>query len=252
MSDKETFLFSKWPVEVHRRPFRRYMSVYVYPHKPLKVVVAKNTSQKDIVDFLMLKKDWIEKIFSKFAAIQEKFPRKQIKAFETFPFKGNELKLKIVITLNKKHFVSVTEENLLLHIPRNEWSADAVVSEHPAAIKEIRQFYKREAISLLSERVLYWSEQMGLKPSQVKFKEQRTRWGSCSSKKIVNLNWRLIVFSPEIIDYVIVHELAHLAHMNHSNRFWSLVERYVANYKDLVKTLRESQYLVDFLAQNKN
>ncbi|MNT35145.1 WLM domain protein [compost metagenome] len=65
----------------------------------------------------------------------------------------------------------------------------------------------------------------------------------------MNLNWRLIVFAPEIVDYVIVHELAHLQHMNHSDRFWGLVARYVENFEELVKTLKESQYRVEFLSE---
>lgn len=197
----------------------------------------------------MAKKDWIEKNFAKFSELAEKFPDKKIKAYETFPFMGKDRNLKVVITLHKKPFVSVTEENLLLHIPRNDWSANSLISEHPTALKEIRHFYKRESVQFLSDRLKFWSQQMGLQPSQVKFREQRTRWGSCSSKKIINLNWRLIVFAQEIIDYVIVHELAHLQHMDHSQRFWSLVEAHIPEYKSIMKTLKESQYLVEFLSE---
>ncbi|WP_041583789.1 YgjP family zinc-dependent metalloprotease [Bdellovibrio bacteriovorus] len=234
---------------MHRRNFRRSVSIYLYPNKPIKVVAAKSTPQKVIVDFLMTKKDWIEKNFEKFQEIAEKFPDKKIKAYENFPFKGKERKLKVVITLHKKTFVSVTDEHLLLHIPRNDWSASSLIEEHPTALKEIRHFYKREAVDFLSERVKFWAGEMNLHPSQVKFREQKTRWGSCSSRKVINLNWRLIVFTQEIIDYVIVHELAHLQHMNHSSHFWGLVEKYVENYKDIVKTMKESQYLVEFLSE---
>ncbi|MNY56359.1 WLM domain protein [compost metagenome] len=90
---------------------------------------------------------------------------------------------------------------------------------------------------------------MNLHPSQVKFREQRTRWGSCSSRKVINLNWRLIVFDAAIIDYVIVHELAHIQHMDHSGRFWGLVEKYVENYQELMRSLKESQPLVEFLSE---
>lgn len=250
MSGKESFLFVKWPVEVHRRNFRRSVSIYLYPNKPIKVVAAKSTSQRVIVDFLVAKKDWIEKNFERFQEITEKFPQKRIKAAESFPFKGVDRKLKVVITLHKSTFVSVTDDYLLLHIPRNDWSASTSLEEHPTALREIRHFYKREAVQLLSQRVRYWSEQMNLHPSQIKFREQKTRWGSCSSRKIINLNWRLIVFAEEVIDYVIVHELSHLQYMNHSDLFWRLVEKYVANYKDIMKSLKESQYLVEFLSEN--
>ena len=68
----------------------------------------------------MAKKDWIEKNFAKFSEMAEKFPEKKIKACEAFPFLGKHRNLKVVITLHKKPFVSVTDEDLLLHIPRNE------------------------------------------------------------------------------------------------------------------------------------
>jgi Predicted metal-dependent hydrolase len=249
MTSKESFLFAKWPVEVHRRPFRRSLSVYLYPTKPIKVVANHSVTQKMIVDFLMAKHSWIEKTFTKFAAIEEKFPEKKIRMSEDFPFLGKDRKLKVVITLNKKPFVSMTDENLLLHIPRNEWSANATVDEHAGALKELREFYKREAVKHISERVKHWAHEMQLFPSQVKFREQKTRWGSCSSRKVVNLNWRLIVFAPEIVDYVIVHELAHLQHMNHSSNFWGLVAKYIENMEVHVKTLKESQHRVEFLSE---
>lgn len=246
----DKFLFAKWEVEVHRRASRRSISVYLYPNKPIKVMANNSTTQKVIVDFLMVKKDWIEKNFARFEEIKQKFPDKKLRAHETFPYLGKDRLFKVVITLNKKTFVSVTEDHLMLHIPRNEWSADTPLQEHPTALKEIRYFYKREAVKILSERVMYWAEQMNLRPSQLKFREQRTRWGSCSSRKVINLNWRLIVFPVEIIDYVVVHELAHLEHMNHSERFWSLVEKHIRNYAELVRALKKAQTQTEFLSEN--
>ena len=224
------------------------MTIQLHPRRPIRVLANVNTPKKVIDDFLMSKKDWIEKNLQKFRESATQFPLKRNKAAEDFPFLGKDRKFKVVITLNKRSFVSVTDDNLLLHIPRNDWSADTPSQEHPNAQKEIRDFYKREGVKLLSERIQHWSQQMNLHPKQVRFREQRTRWGSCSSRKMINLNWRLIVFSLELIDYVIVHELAHLEHMNHSEKFWSLVEKYLPNSSELKHRLKESQRLTDFLA----
>lgn len=245
----ESFDFANWSVELHRKPFRRSLSIYLYPNKPIKVVANKVTSQKTILDFLAAKREWIEKNFIKFDAIAELYPKKSIQAGEKFPYLGQDRELKVVITLNKKAFVSVSEENLFLHIPSTAWAADSNLEHHPKAIAEFRQFYKREAIKLLSSRIQHWAQVMNLHPSQVKFREQKTRWGSCSSRKIINLNWRLIVFDQEIIDYVIVHELAHLKHMDHSAKFWGVVEQFVPDYPRIVKTLKSSQHLTDFLSE---
>lgn len=94
-------------------------------------------------------------------------------------------------------------------------------------------------------RVLVWAGQMGLRPSKLRLSGAKTRWGSASSKGVVSLHWRLMHFRPEVIDYVIVHELAHLRHMDHSPRFWALVEAYVPDYKRLrveLKTASPSEW----------
>jgi len=245
--EKEVFPFSNWTVEVHRRAFRRSVSIYLYPQRPIKVVAGKLTSQKVIYEFLLAKKEWIEKNFTKFEELSAKFPERKIKSYQKFPFFGRELSLKMVITVLKTPFVAIQEQELRLHIPRNDWSADVLTDEHPHLLAVIRDFYKREAIKKLTERTEHWAQQMNLFPSSLKFREQKTRWGSCSSRGAINLNWRLMVFRQEIIDYVIVHELAHLKHMNHSAKFWELVANYIQDYEVLMKELRDSQHLCEFL-----
>lgn len=248
MEVQESFIFGHWQVLVHRKNFRRSISIQLYPNKPIKVIAAKSTPKYVIEDFLKVKYDWIVKSYQKFEEIKQQYPDKKIQAQEIFPFRGVDRQLKVVITLNKKSFVSIDDDRILLHIPRNEWSADSLAQEYPQAVSELRHYYKREAIKHISERVRFWAEQMQLFPQQVRFKEQRTRWGSCSSKGIVNLNWRLIVFSDAVIDYVIIHELAHLKHMNHSQKFWDLVGVHEPNYKNLAKHLKDHQRSVEFLA----
>ena len=247
--ETESFSFSNWTVEVHRRAFRRSVSIYLYPQRPIKVVAGKLTTQKVIYEFLLSKKDWIEKHFNRFEELTEKFPERKIRSYQKFPFMGRELSLKMAITVLKKPFVAIQDEELRLHIPRNEWSADVLTDEHPGLLAVIREFYKREAIKVLTERTRHWATQMNLHPKILKFREQKTRWGSCSSNGAINFNWRLIVFKPEIVDYVIIHELAHLQHMNHSQSFWSLVEAHCGDYQILMKELRDSQYLCEFLTQ---
>ena len=243
----QSFPFADWTVELHRRAFRRSVSIYLYPKKPIKVVAGILTSEKVIHDFLHSKKDWIKKNLTKFAALADKFPDKKIKSYEVFPYLGIDRQLKMTITVLKKPFVAIHENELRLHIPRNEWSAEVLTDEHPKLIHEIREFYKREAIKKITERTEFWAAQMNAFPTQLKFREQRTRWGSCNSRGVINFNWRLIVFTPEIIDYVIVHELAHLKHMNHSVHFWNFVEKFLPDYVTAMKNLKSSQHHCEFL-----
>ena len=90
---------------------------------------------------------------------------------------------------------------------------------------------RRRARELLPQRVAYFAGRMGVSPVQVKVTGAKARWGSCSSKGSLNFSWRLMLADEGAIDYVIVHELAHLREMNHSPRFWAVVEAAMPDYK---------------------
>src|SRR5690606_2555985 len=91
-------------------------------------------------------------------------------------------------------------------------------------------WYKKRFSDIAYERIKKYSSQIGSSPNKVAVKEQKTRWGSCSSKGNINLNWRLAMAPISIIDYVIVHELCHLKVMNHSKEFWKQVELILPDY----------------------
>ena len=101
--------------------------------------------------------------------------------------------------------------------------------------------YKALAARLLTERTAYFSERMGVTPTGVRINSAKYRWGSCSSKGRINFSWRLIMAEDEAIDYVIVHELAHMMEMNHSHRFWLVVEAVLPDYPRRIRYLDELQ-----------
>jgi len=112
------------------------------------------------------------------------------------------------------------------------------VSNSVNILKCYDKFYKTYAKNYLIPRLDYYSKIMGLSYSDIKFRKMRSRWGSCSSKGTITLNTELIKINKELIDYIIVHELAHLTHMNHSQKFHDLVEVYISNSKELNKKLK--------------
>lgn len=91
----------------------------------------------------------------------------------------------------------------------------------------------------ITQRVQYYSLKMDVTYNRVSVRNQKTRWGSCSSKGNLNFNYRLFYLPEELLDYVVVHELAHRRHMNHSKDFWQEVERYFPDYKECRKQLKE-------------
>ncbi len=104
-------------------------------------------------------------------------------------------------------------------------------------------FYKYLAKEYLTQRAEYFSKRMNLQYQELKFRKMKTRWGSCSSRGVITFNTELLKVPKELIDYVIVHELAHLTHMNHSKSFHALVESYLSNQKELRKQLKSTKIL---------
>lgn len=100
------------------------------------------------------------------------------------------------------------------------------------------KFYKEYARSYITPRTEYYSKIMKLNYSNIKFRKMRSRWGSCSSRGVITFNTELIKIDKRLIDFIVVHELAHLAHMNHSKKFHSLVDEYVPNAKALNQELK--------------
>ena len=93
------------------------------------------------------------------------------------------------------------------------------------------QIYKQMAKQVLAAKTLEYASRMGVTPSAVKISSANTRWGSCSGKRSISYSWRLMMAEEDVMDYVVVHELAHIKEMNHSARFWAVVKEILPDYK---------------------
>lgn len=100
--------------------------------------------------------------------------------------------------------------------------------------------YRQAAKQYIYERVEYYLPLTGGHYSSIRIGDQKTRWGSCSSNKTLSFSWRLMLAPPRVLDYVVVHELCHLTHMNHSKEFWTLVASVDPDYKEHRKWLKEN------------
>ena len=110
--------------------------------------------------------------------------------------------------------------------------------------EEERHRGREEAKRRIPERVEYFARRMGVAYGRITIREQKTRWGSCSQAGNLNFNWKLVLMPPEVLDYVVVHELAHRREMNHSPRFWAVVERELSDYRERRRILREQGRLL--------
>jgi len=108
---------------------------------------------------------------------------------------------------------------------------------------ELDAFYREKAIKTIKPLVTSWSEQMHLIPTCIGYRKNRTRWGSCSGKDRLSFNTLLARTPLEFIEYVVVHELCHIKHKNHSRTFWRLVKEYLPDYKNRQNLVKYQSYL---------
>jgi len=104
---------------------------------------------------------------------------------------------------------------------------------------DVNELYKQKTPMIVMPYVYKYSNLMNLHPSKVSFRFNKTRWGSCSVKDSIVFNYYLAKLPEDIIEYIVVHELAHIKHKNHQKEFWKLVEKYIPDYKEKRKRLRE-------------
>lgn len=235
----QSFSLGTYQVDVYRRAYQRTVTLRVPERGRLKVNCGIRVPLEDIVRFIHEKMDFVQKCEQALDRHAERIPVKLFQTGEKCPFLGQErlLEVREVFGL-KKSRVELAAEKMLVFV------GDSEISSVQGAIAK---FYKKSAVNYLSHLLEVRSRQMDLFPSRVSFRSQRTRWGSCSSRGSISLNWRLVAGSHSVMDYVVVHELAHLKHHDHSHRFWSLVEEHCPAYRDQKAWLRENHYLFDFL-----
>lgn len=156
---------------------------------------------------------------------------------------------------------SVSEKDIEEILKKKE----AWISKHIEKIKETKERFEAEptekltrekvialadeALKVIPERVEYFAKVIGVTYGKITVRNQKTRWGSCSSKGNLNFNCLLMLAPPEVLDYVVVHELCHRKQMNHSKAFWLEVEKVLPDYKEVRKWLKEdgSQMITLFL-----
>lgn len=197
------------------RSRRKTISIIVHRDGRVVVRAPLHLSERAIRNLVEGKKDWV-------ASRQAEFARKQIPARrfipgETFLYQGQSFPL--VITDVQRPALRLTTQ---FELSRSYLSRARQVFE---------RWYRLQAAQVIGERVVLFAAQFNLRYQSVRIGAARTRWGSCSNKGTLNFTWRLVMAPLDVVDYVVVHELAHLLVPNHSAAFWRQVESMLPNYR---------------------
>jgi predicted metal-dependent hydrolase len=207
------------------RSKRKTIALIIERDGSLTVRAPMRASLAMIEEFIQQKADWIIRTREKLKIIKPAPARRYVEG-EIFLFLGSSFDLKLVGPQR----------------PSLQFDNGFTLS-HTAQAKGERYFirwYKERAYEIIAQRVQEYARQYSFVPKQVKITSAKTRWGSCSPNGTLNFTWRLVMAPPDLIDYVVVHELAHLRVKNHSSKFWKAVESIDPEYKKKRKWLREN------------
>ena len=203
-------------------------------HEGLEVVAPARTTIREIEEILSQRGKWI---LEKLTAASET-PRPQpLVSGGSIPFLGGELTLVVQESAIRRPSTRSEGATLVVRVPQNLADEEKWGSVRSA----VAVWYKVRMGEFLRERVTHWLPAMGREEMpKVLVREQRARWGSCSSDGTLRFSWRLGMLEPELIDSVVVHELAHLEVMNHSPAFWEVVMRAMPDARERRKRLDEA------------
>ena len=245
------FIYRDLPVVLTRKPYQRSLRFYVKSGNTVHVSCSLRSSYKEITSILENHWRWIQKQLLEQKELKRKYPLKKFREGESFLFHGRKLKLKYERNRIKKESSKqalktkkgfyLKNDNLIY-----QWSDPADLNKEFLK-KHLKAFYEKEGEKQLRESLSLFSSRMQLVPKAIRIRSQKSLWGSCSSEGTISLNWRLIVAPPSALNYVVIHELAHLRYLNHSPSFWSLVNCFCPEYKKYEHWLRHNAYAMDFL-----
>ncbi|EMA11296.1 M48 family metallopeptidase [Haloarcula marismortui] len=190
-------------------------------------VILPEDSEESPDEILRDNLNWVLSKKRKYDSFRERAPDRVFAPGETFPYLGEDHE--IVVEPRPAHEVS--EEEIHLRQSAIDQSSLQQVLEN---------FYRTRAREYLSDRVDYFASEIDVEYDNIELRNQRTRWGSCSTNGILSFNWRLIMAPPETIDYVVVHELAHLIESEHNQEFWRIVGEFLPDYKKHADWLDEN------------
>ena len=232
MSTK-TIVINDIEIRIKKSPRARYMNISVKPFGGITVSIPEKISFYDGEKLAHQKIKWIEEHVSKMRGYEKTFSIYD----ENSNFKTRNHRLEIKLSEKNKFSVKVRNGIIKVSYPEDLDAKSSIVQK--AVRKGIETAYREEAKEYLPKRLNDLSDKHNLPFSELFIKNVKSRWGSCSGKNNINLSIHLMRLPDHLIDYVLLHELAHTKIKNHSKKFWQFLDTLVSNAKKIDKELRQ-------------
>ncbi len=228
-----------------RRSDRAKKTRLVVSDKKIEVVAPHEVNQQTIIDFVHKQQDWVVKTLNKLQNQIQSVQNQQLGPAKfidgaMIPYQGEKLRLHVKPNPGKRLKIERhASVGLIAHLPAH-LQKDSHEHIRSAIIKWLIEECRQSSQHYVDKH----AERHQLFPRTIRIKNMKTRWGSCGVKNDLNINWNLILAPPIVMEYVIIHEICHIRHRNHSRDFWGLVEQHMPDYKVHRNWLKEHGHLL--------
>lgn len=202
---------------------RTTIGIYIDLYGNVEVQVPKDTSEESVLQLLEKKWNWIQQNIKE---MKERTGENKDKVFnqgKNFLYLGNGYPIQIFQDIDiKKDYVVFESDKLNIYVKQHD----------DERIKQaLKRFYYKSCKSLVEKRIQSYQNKFKFKPRSIDISDNMSSWGTCNSKLQLTFNWKLAMAPLEVIDYVVVHEMCHMVHMNHDRSFWRLVGKIIPDYE---------------------
>jgi len=206
---------------------RKTMSIYIERDGTVKVLAPENLSINEIEEVLENKRYWIHSQQEEWKELNRTKRKRQFVNGEGFLYLGRSYRLKLV-----------EHQEVPLKLYQGYFCLRAEDADNAREL--FKEFYREKGYKKISERVDYYKNKLGVNPSGIKIMELKNRWASCPGNGNLRFHWKVVMAPITVIDYIVVHELTHLLHENHTDAFWNTVDKVLPDYIKRKTWLREN------------
>lgn len=213
---------------------RTSMGIYIDVYGNVEIQAPKGTSDELILQLLEGKWDWIQQ---KSTEMKDRTLGQKVKVYdhgETFLYLGNEYPIQVSqdITI-KQDYVVLEGDKLYIYVKQLE----------DEKIKQVlKRFYYQQCKTLVERSIRSYQSNFKIKPRSIRISDNNRNWGTCDSRQQLTFNWKLAMAPLKVIDYVVVHEMCHMVHLNHDRSFWRLVGKIIPEYEQMENWLALSSW----------
>ena len=221
-----------------RRSQRAKKTRIIVTTDKIEVVAPLRVSTSKIHAFVEAQQDWIVTATDKVEAKRKKISRLSPERYKdgvVVPYQGIQTGIRLKSHALKKVKIDYNDQCFTIYLPVG------FEEDNSELIRlTLTEWMKKQALKKVNNYVALHADKYNLVPGYIKIKTQKSRWGSCGIHNDINLNWLLILAPPEVMEYVVVHELCHIKERNHSARFWQLVAAHLPEYQKQRNWLRQN------------